>query len=251
MILALQFWADDRDQAMRLARLIADLEPIPRNDVYFLFSARFDCKHDEETIQYVSKKFKILRHTTKRKATGWPNGPNQQMACTYEFCVEQRKRNRIVGSDYVMLLESDAVPLRADWIDLLKAEFLGCGKKVLGAWLKFGDANCEHINGNCILSLDLWKKFPAIMHPPSRGGWDATLKYGLLPNGAPSRLIWSDYQLGMPHNPWRGCGYLWEAKRYQCPENALFGQDLYPAWFHGIKSIDATTCVREKLLNES
>lgn len=251
LILALQFFDGDKSQAMGLARLIADLEPVPRNDVYFLFSARFDCKHDEETVKYVSQKFRVLRHTTKRKFTGWPNGPNQQMGCTYEHCVELWKRNQVIGVEAVMLMEADCVPLARNWLDLLIAEYRGCGKAVLGAWLKFGDANCEHINGNCIIRINFWKKFPSIMHPPSRGGWDAALKHGILPNGAPSKLIWSDYQLGQPNNPWKNCEYLWEPKFYRSPDNPLYGQELHPVWFHGIKTTQGIECVRDRFLNEN
>ena len=102
-----------------------------------------------------------------------------------------------------------------------------------------------------MVSMDFWKKCPGMFHPPSRGGWDAALAYAILPNGYPSRLIWSDYQLGMPNNPWRGDDYLWETKRYNSPENALYGQDLKPCWLHGIKTMQGIAAVRKKLLNES
>lgn len=237
---------------MKLARLIADLEPAPRSDIYFHFCTRFDCKHDEETIRYVAQKFKVSKQTTKRKATGWPNGPNQMMGESYEFLVEESRRNRYLGAKAVLFMESDCVPLCRDWIDKLKAEYQACGRSVLGAWIKSGDASSpEHINGNCIISLALWRRVPQLFHPPSRGGWDATLARFLLPVGHPSRLIWSDYQLGMDHNPWRGCDYLWEQKRYRDPANPLFGQDITPCWFHGIKTPEGLDCARQRLLNES
>lgn len=249
LILNHQFWEGDKAQSMALARLIADLEDKPRDDAIFLFTARFDCKHDEETIAYVAKKFPVMRYTTKRKAVGWPDGPNKMMACSYEYCVELWRKNRLPPHiEAVFLIEADAVPLRKSWIDDLKAEYKSCGKKVLGAWLKLGDANVEHVNGNCVMSLDFWKKCPAIFHPNSRGGWDATLRYAILPNAAPSKLIWSDYQLGMAHNPWRGDDYLWETKRYGASDNALYGQDLHPCWFHGLKTIQGIEAVRKRLL---
>lgn len=247
MVMALMFWAGDKDQAMALARLIADLEPAPRTDVYFLFSARFDCEHDEETIKYVAKKFIVLRHTTKRKATGWPNGPNQMMACTYEYVVESWRARKIQAT-HVLFMEADCVPLNKDWVSMLDAEYKTCGKKVLGAWLEKGDCNCRHINGNCIISVDFWKKCPQIFHPPSRGGWDAALAYAMMPNGAPSKLIFSDYQLGQDHNPWRGDEYLWLPKKYGCPENPLHNIDLQPVWYHGCKTMQSITAVRKRLL---
>ena len=250
MILNVQFWEGDKKQAMTLARLIADLQPEKRDDVYVLFTARFDATHDSDTIKYVGEKFPVITYTTKRKATGWPNGPNQMMACSYEHII---LKERADGKKYgpVMFIEADCVPLAVDWIDRLIAEYKASGKMVIGAWLKKGDAGIEHINGNCIISTELFKKCKQILNPQTRGGWDATCAYGILPNAAPSRLIWSDYQLGMAHNPWKGDDYLWEAKRYKAKDNPLYGEDLYPVWLHGVKVPDGIKAARKRLLNES
>lgn len=252
LILNLQFYSGDKEQAMQLARLICDLEPDRRDDVVFMFSARFDCTHDEDTINYVWKKFKhVIIHTTKRKAVGWPDGPNKVFADSYERCVEMHKKGALPGNiSAVLFMEADCIPLTKDWINRLIDEYKACGKKILGAWLKKGDAGSEHINGNCIISLDFWRKFPAIFNPPSRGGWDATLAYGILREAAPSRLIWSDYRLGTTDNPWKGCEYLWGPREYGCEENALYGEVLFPVWYHGIKTDQGIACVREKLINQ-
>lgn len=247
-MLNVMFWEGDKAQAMALARLIADIEPEFRNDVAVMFSARFDCKHDEETIKHVSNKFKTYKYTTKRKATGWPNGPNQMMACSYERIVEEWRRGRFDHIEAILMVEADCVPLTRDWLTMLINEYKGCGKRVLGAWLKKGDAGCEHVNGNCIMSIDLWKKCRGIFHPPARGGWDATLAYALLPNSAPSRLIWSDYQLGTEKNPWKGDDFLWEPKRYSAEDNPLYGEALSPVYFHGIKTMQGLEAARNRLV---
>lgn len=248
-ILNIMFWEGDKAQAMELARLIADLEEAPRTDVTVLFSARFDCRHDEDTIEYVSKKFPVVRYTTKRRAEGWPNGPNQMMGGSYEFIVEQWKRGKL-KCDRILFVEADCVPLRRDWINLLIEEFRNGGKSVLGALLKKDDAGIEHVNGNCMVDINFFRKCPGMIHPPSRGGWDATLAFAILPNACPSRLIWSDYQLGMEHNPWKGPDFLWEPKRYKAHDNPLFGVDLYPCWIHGVKTIQGIAAARERLINE-
>lgn len=249
IVLNLQFWESDKAQAMELARLVADLEPVPRTDAIFMFTARFDCTHDPETIAHVSKKFPTYTYTTKRKFEGWPNGPNQMMADSYEHLVERWRRGKLLA-DCVMFMEADCVPLHREWLSKLLEEYKACGKPVLGAWLKKGDANCEHINGNCIVAMNFYRKCPALMHPPSRGGWDATLAYAILPNGAPSKLIWSDYQLGQPHNPFKGDESLWRVRRYGCPQNALYGQDLNPVYLHGCKVIDGLKLARKRLIDE-
>lgn len=248
IVLNIQFWEGDKIQAMALARLIADLEPEPRKDACVLFTARFDCQHDYSTIDYVSKKFETHNFTTRRKATGWPNGPNQMMGESYEACIEMARGKKMNDVQAIMFIEADCVPLSKDWLNQIIAEYRSCGKKILGAWLKRGDAGSEHINGNCIISIDFWRKCKDILHPPSRGGWDAVLARSILPEGYPSKLIWSDYRLGTSDNPWKGCDYLWEPKKYGCPDNVYFNQPLQPVWYHGLKTLDGIKCVREKLL---
>ncbi len=163
MVLNLQFWEKDKAQAMALARLIADLEEKPRNDVTFLFSARFDCEHDEDTISYVAARFPVLRYTTQRKATGWPHGPNEMMADSYEHLVLLKRRKGMEHLSSVLFMEADCVPLHRDWINLIKKEYDGCGKKVLGAWLMKGaDCQVEHVNGNCVVSFCQAQHLPSL-----------------------------------------------------------------------------------------
>ena len=55
----IQYWHGDREQAMAVAKLMADIEPKKRDDVVMVFAARFDCPHDIPAIDYVSKKFRV------------------------------------------------------------------------------------------------------------------------------------------------------------------------------------------------
>jgi hypothetical protein len=173
------------------------------------------------------------------------------MGESYSYCVETARRGRFPGVKAVMFIEADCVPLKKAWLNDILAEWqlaMRQDKLVMGAWLKYGDAGCEHINGNCVMSLELWRICRDIFSPSSKGGWDALLRRPILANGYPSRLIWSDYRLGTSDNPWKGCDYLWEPKRYGAPSNIYYGQDLFPAWYHGIKTMDGLNCVRAKLL---
>jgi len=244
LILNLQFWSGDSAQAMALARLIADIEPQFRSDVQFVFSARFDAKHDKPTVDYVSKKFKVFCHTSTRRGTGWPKGPNSLFVDSYQFCIEATRSGKIKG-DAILFIEADCVPLHMRWLDMLIEEYKSCGKMVLGAWLEVGDCGTRHINGNCIIHKDFWIKNRRIL-APSSGGWDADCSGILMKNGAPSRLIWSDYHLGTDRNPWRGCEYLFSEKLYRDPANPLFGVALKPVWMHGPKDMRGIECVREK-----
>ena len=75
ILLALQFWKGDKDQAMRVARLIADLEPRHTDFADFLFVSRFDCEQDLATVEYVSQKFNVHTYVNRhRRGTGCRHG---------------------------------------------------------------------------------------------------------------------------------------------------------------------------------
>lgn len=250
LILNAQTWQGDLNQSMALARLIADMESKPRNDVVFLFTHRFDTDLNWRTVEYVHKKFpRTYTYRTTRQGTGWPDGPNAMYADSHMQCIERTRDNSWPLVDGILFMEADCVPLSLDWIDKLKAEWQQTkdeGKYVLGCWLEAGDCGVKHVNGNMIIHTELWRQRREILNPPS-GGWDAALANHILPYAKPSRLIYSDYHLGVPgYNDWKGCDYLWAPKRYRAVDNPLFGEDINPVWFHGPKDGRGIDCVRRK-----
>jgi len=252
LILNLQSWSGDREQAEGLARLICDIEQKPRDDVIFLLTCRFDSHYELDTINYVRSKFpRTYVHKTIRQGRGWPEGPNAMYADSHGYCIERVRNGEWKGVDGILFMEADCVPLDVNWIDHLKAEWDECkrrGKKVLGCWLEVGDCGVKHINGNCIMHTDLWREARQVLMPMS-GGWDADLAGVILPRGMPSRLIYSDYGLGKPgYNEWKGCDDLWKTRHYRAVENPLHGQNINPVWLHGPKTREAEYCVRRRLL---
>lgn len=236
---------------MALIRLIADLEDKKREE-WVLFTARFDAEYDEDTIAYVANKFNVAKFRTHPHAIGWPAGPNQLMAQSYKYIVDKVKRGRFPGTDAILLVESDAIPLRKSWIDEIYAEFKGSGRLISGPYFHEGDGCDEHINGNCVFSIDLYTAARGLFNPPNHLAWDFYMRYELMQVGHHSRLIWSDYRLGTEKNPWRGDDYLWDKKYYGGKNNPLYGIPLQPAYFHGIKGMMGIDAVRKKLLlNES
>ncbi len=246
-VLNLQFWDGDKHQAMQLARLIADLEPVPRTDCTFLFSARFDCQHDAATIDYVRQKFPVVAFTGRLQETGWPRGCNALVCDSYRFCIDEIAAGNI-KAEAILFIEADAIPMDPDWINKLIAEWRAAGKMVSGSWLTEGDCGCLHINGNCIIHKDFHKIYPGILHVVD-GGWDSVHSKPMLEHGYASRLIYSDYHLGTDRNPWDGNpDTLFRARRYHSLDNPLYGQDITPVWLHGPKDIRGIACVRSRFL---
>lgn len=153
LLLALQFWEKDKAQAMEVARLVADLEPRHSNQADFLFVSRFDCTQDMPTVEYVSRKFNVHHHINRRRATGWPFGPNElwfgTMDYVFTYGVEAK---RMADYKAVLTFEADAFPLCPNWIQTLSEEWDTLHPaKVVGALQQYPGA---HINGNALFSCD-------------------------------------------------------------------------------------------------
>ena len=249
MILNLQYWHGDLDKAMRLARLIADIEQNPRTDVIFQFACRFDSHHDYGTINYVKKKFQVEVYTSDLQATGWPDGCNKLMASSYKNCIKiGRNRNFNMSTEFCFFIEADGVPLKSDWLDRIIREYQMCGKKILGAWWGDSARSSAHVNGNMCMSLDFYNICLDVLNPRKRQAWDTGLWPWIGPNAAPSREIWNDWRLGYSDNPWKGVEALWEPKSFADPQNPLYGEILSPSYFHGCKRDEGVEEARRRLV---
>jgi len=232
ILLALQFWDGDKAQAMRVARLIADLETRMSDRADFLFVSRFDCPHDLDTIGYVARKFKVRHHVSRRRATGWPFGPNElwfeTMQYAYEHTIDDK---RIPEYKAVLTFEADALPLCPNWIPMLSDAFdqsqPAC---IVGALLKYPGL---HVNGNALFSCEQnfshWISRQVTGCTP-HGGWDYVL--------APRFKEWG----------WKDCALMrswWKTPTLQREQfEQLQAQGV--AFLHGIKDGSALDMVREK-----
>lgn len=156
-LICLQFFSDDKATAMRLARMLSDVEPAFRDDAEILFVARFDCEHDHETIAYVGQKFPTNWITTHTRWTGWPSGPNAVALDTLQWVAANRPE-----AAGVLMLEPDVVPTSPDWLNRLMDfwdEALMADKWVMGDWRPSGGEH-GHINGVCVVRPDFANLIP-------------------------------------------------------------------------------------------
>ena len=175
LIIALQFHQADYDQAMGLARLIADNEPLFRTDVRFLFVNRFDCPAaDLDTQLHVVKKFRVENYQTYTKATGWPDGCN---AMAVDLLKHIEFKDVADKFDAALLIEPDCIPVQKDWINQLQAEWLladAIGDTwVMGTW-RDGGGPPGHINGNCVVRPDFAARVNLNSIPPGLA-WDCAI----------------------------------------------------------------------------
>jgi hypothetical protein len=253
LIVCLPVWAGDLDISMKLLRLWADMEDVFNPAIAIAIIARKDMNISDipkESIEYAEKKFKIFTGKSNRDGVGWPSGCNALEIGAYEWFVESNRMSGGFDYPYMLIAESDTVPLRKGWANEIMNEAYDNNIKILGSYLRFPDSGCDHINGNCVLHKDAWKSNRQIWVCPSHYGWDAYIGQWAIAEGTPSRLIWQDYRLGAPDNPWKGDDYIFDVKFYKSSLSPFYGKPIYPALFHGIKGEFGLKAVRRRILNE-
>lgn len=151
-LIALQFWDGDKAQAMNLARYLADLEPRHSDVADFLFVSRFDCKHDQPTVDHVSRKFNTRTFTSRRRGVGWPDGCNDLWFSVMEWLNSMINAKKILPYKAVFTTEADNCPIQRDWAPKLSALWDKANEKspvvMAGALVDPG----PHINGNAFMS---------------------------------------------------------------------------------------------------
>lgn len=236
IILALQFWEGDKERAMHLARLIADIEPVKNTAVDFAFVARFDTAPDPETVQQVSRKFDVWTITGTRQGTGWPHGCNELALDLFQQAgFKSRPRGPWNNHKAIYLLESDNMPMCKNWLQRISDEWDVAqehGAMVLGAWSPF-HSSVGHINGNMLVAPDIAVKIKGLERVPERAGWDAYFAPKFFPVWHKSILICNHYDY-----------------RTNIPEEVLFScvdGVTPPACVHGVKDFSAEMQVRPRL----
>lgn len=239
ILIAMLYWDGDRAQALKLAKLLADLEKEHSTLADFLFVSRFDCKHCPDTIQYVARKFNVFKHTSKRQGTGWPRGCNSLFFGMLEWVYHKMSMGQIPNYKAVFIMGPDGAPIKRDWIKHLSGAWDAANKekKIYTAGALLPAAGRDHINGDAMMiSSDLaFLKWLTIDVRDIKGaaGWDWIL--------APDFQRWG----------WRNFPFVRSLWRRQPP----FTQEDWNAenthgtvWLHGVKEDDLMDLSRKNLL---
>ncbi len=238
----------DCPQGLELAKLWVDIQAEKDDMIDVAFALRYDMDVNTISPDIIKKLEEKFRNVYVFKSAlvgkGWPHGCNALEIGAYQWFVE-KARAGIIEADYVLLCEPDTIPLRPTWLDEIRKEAYASGGPIMGAYFT-AEEGCQHINGNCAMHKDFWKQCREIWNVPPGNGWDVYIGKKTTHLGKPSRLIWQEYRLGAPDNPWKGDDYLWAAKCYHGPNNPLRSQLLYPAMLHGCKTYNGIDAVRTK-----
>lgn len=214
----------DQESALYLARLIADNEPHKRFDVEFAISYRPDSSPVivEEIAHILHQKFQTVHvHKSLRSGTGWPHGCNDLWFDTMSWAAElvSTKRTKCTG---ILTFESDNLPLKRDWINILINEWKENHRDMLAVG-NIWPIPIPHVNGNGMFSMRLQDKLGARMHGcAAHKPWDLHMAKWLLPKAKDTNELSQVYNGTIKD--------LYELA--QVKKN-----DYRPALLHGLKGI--------------
>lgn len=241
ILIVMQCWQGDKEMAMKVARLIADIEQQPSQIADVMLSFK-NCSVDTDTARYVSRKFgQVHTFQATRGSTGWPSSCND---CFFESFGQlfTRCRSGVWDYDVALFIEPDVVPLTKNWIEVLRDEWYASMKHVVGALYVPPNAQSyqrPHINGNLMIGWKFAKDVKGFHSCPTAVGWDAFWSKELLRHGMPSHYIYSDYARKSIT-----CEELF-AKKNLPPSHPYIATGIQPVLYHGVKSMDAYNCVRK------
>jgi hypothetical protein len=228
----MQYWEGDKQRALSVARMIADLQAEKDDRFQFMFLRRFDATPvDDETIGYVGRKFDILTHTCRRKEVGWPAGCNGMASDALMLAQERWNTSEWKRVTGVWLLESDILPLYQDWLYRIEREWkmaLEDGKLVMGAWSPH-HSPVGHINGNMLFHPSLCDRVKGLEGSAPHIGWDVYHAQRL------HRHAWKSNQM---LNLYRGINVT---------EADIYAPGTRYAFVHGIKDDSGLQIIRRRL----
>jgi hypothetical protein len=251
LVIALQFFTGDWWRAVKLARLLADVEARRRDDVCLLFVRTSEgpvTRLLDEVIARCSEVFHVqslvIRPDTEaRRArwdllSAWPTGPNVLWAGAAEYFLTMSPR----WSTIFFVDGGDGVPLHREWVDVAvgdHARTLRAGLSVTGAVFRDGLGRW-HVNGNVFMERSFLEGHPEVLVMPEcrrvttgpvpREAWDVYHAPVVLPECRASSVVCCE---------WRRVG----VRADLFPEAAL-----HSAWWHGFKDGNFVDLARDYVL---
>jgi len=156
ILIALQYWGGDREQAGKLAEFLADLEPKHSDLADVLLVNRNDCVPlGPEVDRRVSRKFNLWKYQAPRGNVGWPAGCNSLWRNTIGWTQSMMDAKRIPRYKAIFTCESDGCPVLPDWIARMSQAWDIANKPkpvcVAGPIVEIPG---RHMNGNLMVSGD-------------------------------------------------------------------------------------------------
>lgn len=231
IVLCMQYWEGDREQALRTSRFIADLQDGHSDRFDFMFCPRFDSSLDPETIRYVSRKFNVWTHVSTRREVGWPAGCNGIVSDLFMESLKRYRNGTWKNVKAVWLLESDVTPLKKNWLDLIDKEWDQANALVMGAWQPEWSP-VGHINGNMLFVPNLAEKIRGL-------------------EGCPPHMPWDTFHAQKFSRHWHKSPQMVNFyKRTNVTPNEIYPEGNPFCFVHGIKDSSGIDIARQKIFVE-
>lgn len=193
ILVCVQMWAGDRDAAMSMLRLMADIAPNGKYDADLLVAVRFDCPFDLAGIMQIARSWRqVFTYRSTTKESGWPAGCNSVQHDVLRHYFEKCRRGEW-KYEAILMLEADCAPLSRDWLQRINDEWKSCGKPVLGYARPTEDGTPDHTNAVACYSQRLSQIRPDFPQMRTDVGLDWAYRTWLLSHTCPSRTIFMDY----------------------------------------------------------
>lgn len=229
MIFALMYYEGDLEQAMSLARLLADIEPRRRDDATMALVSQPGTPVTplvRATAHHCSQKFDVDVVQSPIGGRGHPEGCTALWAGTAKIYYDLWKAGKTKHRGLFTIDANDAIPLHRDWISLTKLEHLRTtchGKFISGSPYFLGTCPL-HVNPVAVFELSVFERTKLITDIPKYDGtlathFDIYHRVEMLENCRPSSIV---------HTDWRGNNK--PATRELLAEHARNS-----LWLHGYK----------------
>lgn len=201
--LVLQFWKGDVEQAMDLARLLADIEPGPCEDVALVFARQSNCPMSDlirETAKHCAQKFDVpyWKEIEVNDSKGYPGAVFDawraaMFRLSSDYCLGQ---SPIANA---FMFEPDGAPLCTDWINRIRQamqDALDAGKYVVGPRMRQLGKERDHVNGTAVWHLPFFTNSPFLHTCPPDVAYDVFHGRIVINNSHPSNVIHNAIGLG-------------------------------------------------------
>jgi len=241
MIVALMYCKSDLEPTMQLARLLADIEPEPRQDVILALVRQPDVALDEltdRTSRHCARKFTVENVVSPLGAQGHPQGCTALWTGTCLHYYERFARGELDEHRGLLTLDGgDGIPLHRDWISLFKKEHdrtLGLHLRITGTPY-FIDRCPLHVNPNALFDLRVFGQ-TRLLTPPVYDGtlethFDIYHREEMLAQASLSSVVRTD----------------WHGQGQPATHELLLNRSRRAIWLHGYKDDNLRWLCREHL----
>lgn len=235
-MLALQCFEEDAAQALELTRLLVEIEPEMRPDIEFalIHTRKVPRSTASAILDAARARFpNVVAIQSRRFGTGWPMGCND----LWQDGMAQIEENSRIKAEAIFTFEPDCVPMRPDWINVLKAEWRRAkarGKECVG---HIHYEPRPHINGNAVFARGILNRHKELYGCSATTGWDVEHGPLLLKLGEDTAAITQVYKT-----------------RDQVTAEWLKDQrkdGIVPAIVHGIKNNSGIKAVRSMMATDT